>query len=177
MCIRDRGNTNIPAEWETRAICEIMNTGISRGDIQGWQAHKTAKRYPKYGVQLTKKEVLMVSVELKQEKHNALVSFRMIVIAALFLLYMGLSLIHISGPFPTELFDKTGDQICTLGHEFGSVTGRKRRCGWIDLVLSLIHIFHLFVPAIGRHDRLLTLFHVSEASVPPIRSCCGSYNK
>ena len=45
------GNTNIPAEWETRAICEIMNTGISRGDIQGWQAHKTAKRYPKYGVQ------------------------------------------------------------------------------------------------------------------------------
>ena len=45
------GNTNIPAEWETRAICEIMNTGISRGDIQGWQAHKTAKRYLKYGVQ------------------------------------------------------------------------------------------------------------------------------
>ena len=45
------GNNNIPAEWETRAICEIMNTGISRGDIQGWQAHKTAKRYPKYGVQ------------------------------------------------------------------------------------------------------------------------------
>ena len=45
------GNTNIPAEWETRAICEIMNTGISCGDIQGWQAHKTAKRYPKYGVQ------------------------------------------------------------------------------------------------------------------------------
>ena len=45
------GNTNIPAEWETRAICEIMNTGISRGDIQGWRAHKTAKRYPKYGVQ------------------------------------------------------------------------------------------------------------------------------
>ena len=41
------GNTNIPAEWETHAICEIMNTGISRGDIQGWQAHKTAKRYPK----------------------------------------------------------------------------------------------------------------------------------
>ena len=31
------GNTNIPAEWETRAICEIMNTGISRGDIQGWE--------------------------------------------------------------------------------------------------------------------------------------------
>ena len=39
-----------------------------------------------------------------------------------------------SGPFPTELFDETGDKMCTLGHEFGSVTGRKRRCGWIDLV-------------------------------------------
>ncbi|WP_085536479.1 adenylosuccinate synthase [Massilibacteroides vaginae] len=39
-----------------------------------------------------------------------------------------------SGPFPTELFDETGDKICEFGHEFGSVTGRKRRCGWIDLV-------------------------------------------
>ncbi|MGL5273227.1 MAG: adenylosuccinate synthase [Phocaeicola sp.] len=39
-----------------------------------------------------------------------------------------------SGPFPTELFDETGETICQLGHEFGSVTGRKRRCGWIDLV-------------------------------------------
>jgi len=38
------------------------------------------------------------------------------------------------GPFPTELFDNTGDLICELGGEFGSVTGRKRRCGWIDLV-------------------------------------------
>ena len=39
-----------------------------------------------------------------------------------------------SGPFPTELFEETGDKMCTIGHEFGSVTGRKRRCGWIDLV-------------------------------------------
>lgn len=39
-----------------------------------------------------------------------------------------------SGPFPTELFDEVGDALCTLGHEFGSVTGRKRRCGWLDLV-------------------------------------------
>ena len=39
-----------------------------------------------------------------------------------------------SGPFPTELFDEKGDAMCTIGHEFGSVTGRKRRCGWIDLV-------------------------------------------
>ncbi|MBK5719510.1 adenylosuccinate synthase [Dysgonomonas sp. Marseille-P4677] len=39
-----------------------------------------------------------------------------------------------SGPFPTELFDKTGDKLRELGFEFGSVTGRPRRCGWIDLV-------------------------------------------
>lgn len=39
-----------------------------------------------------------------------------------------------SGPFPTELFDQTGDELCRLGHEFGAVTGRKRRCGWLDMV-------------------------------------------
>ncbi len=39
-----------------------------------------------------------------------------------------------SGPFPTELFDETGKTIRDLGHEYGAVTGRERRCGWIDLV-------------------------------------------
>ncbi len=39
-----------------------------------------------------------------------------------------------SGPFPTELFDEVGDTMCKVGHEFGAVTGRQRRCGWIDLV-------------------------------------------
>lgn len=39
-----------------------------------------------------------------------------------------------SGPFPTELFDETGDTIRKIGHEYGAVTGRDRRCGWIDLV-------------------------------------------
>ena len=39
-----------------------------------------------------------------------------------------------SGPFPTELFDATGDSLRALGHEYGAVTGRERRCGWIDLV-------------------------------------------
>ena len=38
------------------------------------------------------------------------------------------------GPFPTELFDETGKRIRDLGHEYGAVTGRERRCGWIDLV-------------------------------------------
>lgn len=39
-----------------------------------------------------------------------------------------------AGPFPTELFDETGKLIRDLGHEYGAVTGRERRCGWIDLV-------------------------------------------
>lgn len=43
-----------------------------------------------------------------------------------------------SGPFPTELLDEIGDAIRTAGHEFGTTTGRPRRCGWMDLV-SLRH--------------------------------------
>ena len=39
-----------------------------------------------------------------------------------------------SGPFPTELFDETGENLRRIGHEFGAVTGRPRRCGWLDLV-------------------------------------------
>ena len=40
-----------------------------------------------------------------------------------------------SGPFPTELADETGQRLGTRGHEFGTVTGRQRRCGWFDAVL------------------------------------------
>jgi adenylosuccinate synthase len=39
-----------------------------------------------------------------------------------------------AGPFPTELFDDVGDHLGTKGHEFGATTGRKRRCGWLDVV-------------------------------------------
>lgn len=39
-----------------------------------------------------------------------------------------------SGPFPVELFDATGDTLRDIGHEYGAVTGRNRRCGWLDLV-------------------------------------------
>ena len=39
-----------------------------------------------------------------------------------------------SGPFPTELFDEIGSTMAKIGNEFGSVTGRQRRCGWLDLV-------------------------------------------
>ena len=39
-----------------------------------------------------------------------------------------------SGPFPTELFDKDGEEMARIGQEFGATTGRPRRCGWLDLV-------------------------------------------
>lgn len=39
-----------------------------------------------------------------------------------------------SGPFPTELFDKTGEKLREIGREFGATTGRPRRCGWLDMV-------------------------------------------
>ncbi len=40
-----------------------------------------------------------------------------------------------AGPFPTELFDEDGEHLARVGREFGSVTGRKRRCGWFDAVM------------------------------------------
>lgn len=40
------------------------------------------------------------------------------------------------GPFPTELFDEVGDRIRDVGHEFGTTTGRPRRCGWFDAVIG-----------------------------------------
>ncbi len=40
------------------------------------------------------------------------------------------------GPFPTELFDESGDRLRTVGHEFGTTTGRPRRCGWYDLPVA-----------------------------------------
>lgn len=39
-----------------------------------------------------------------------------------------------AGPFPTELFDGTGEALRSIGHEYGATTGRPRRCGWLDLV-------------------------------------------
>jgi adenylosuccinate synthase len=39
-----------------------------------------------------------------------------------------------AGPFPTELFDETGEYLCQKGSEFGATTGRRRRTGWLDIV-------------------------------------------
>jgi adenylosuccinate synthase len=47
-----------------------------------------------------------------------------------------------AGPFPTELFDESGEYLSRVGHEFGSVTGRKRRCGWFDSVALRRSVLH-----------------------------------
>jgi adenylosuccinate synthase len=47
-----------------------------------------------------------------------------------------------AGPFPTELFDSSGEHLARVGHEFGSVTGRARRCGWFDAVALRRSIIH-----------------------------------
>jgi adenylosuccinate synthase len=47
-----------------------------------------------------------------------------------------------AGPFPTELFDEFGEHLSRVGHEFGSVTGRQRRCGWFDAVALRRSIVH-----------------------------------
>jgi adenylosuccinate synthase len=47
-----------------------------------------------------------------------------------------------AGPFPTELFDACGEHLSRVGHEFGSVTGRPRRCGWFDAVALRRSVIH-----------------------------------
>lgn len=66
------------------------------------------------------------------------------------------------GPYVTELLDETGDRIRELGHEYGTTTGRPRRCGWLDLVtlkyakrvngLTALSVNHL--DTIGKFDRI-----------------------
>jgi adenylosuccinate synthase len=47
-----------------------------------------------------------------------------------------------AGPFPTELFDESGEYLSRVGNEFGSVTGRRRRCGWFDAVALRRSVVH-----------------------------------
>jgi len=63
------------------------------------------------------------------------------------------------GPFPTELFDEMGVTIQTKGNEFGATTGRKRRCGWLDLPLLkyAIQVGHLEAFAMTKSDVLENL--------------------
>ncbi len=84
-----------------------------------------------------------------------------------------------SGPFPTELDDANGDHMGTRGHEFGATTGRKRRCGWLDLVslkhsLKINSVTGLCITKLDVLDGLETLklavayqYQGQEVSVPP----------
>jgi adenylosuccinate synthase len=71
------------------------------------------------------------------------------------------------GPFPTELFDATGEELGTRGHEFGTVTGRKRRCGWFDAVLV-----RQSVVTNGMHGIALTKLDILDA-FDEIKICAG----
>jgi adenylosuccinate synthase len=67
-----------------------------------------------------------------------------------------------SGPFPTELFDGDGEHLAAKGHEFGSTTGRARRCGWLDTValrrsLAINSITGLCITKLDVLDGLETL--------------------
>jgi adenylosuccinate synthase len=53
-----------------------------------------------------------------------------------------------AGPFPTELFDEDGEHLSRVGHEFGAVTGRRRRCGWFDAVALRRSIVHSSVSSL-----------------------------
>jgi adenylosuccinate synthase len=74
-----------------------------------------------------------------------------------------------SGPFPTELFDETGEELRKVGQEFGATTGRPRRCGWIDLVaLKFTCIIN------GTTKLIMTKADVLDAF--PELSVCTKYN-
>jgi adenylosuccinate synthase len=54
-----------------------------------------------------------------------------------------------AGPFPTELFDETGEHLSRVGHEFGAVTGRPRRCGWFDAIAMRRAVMHNSLSSLG----------------------------
>jgi adenylosuccinate synthase len=54
-----------------------------------------------------------------------------------------------AGPFPTELFDENGEHLSRVGHEFGAVTGRPRRCGWFDAVALRRAVLHSSLSSLG----------------------------
>ena len=71
------------------------------------------------------------------------------------------------GPFPTELFDETGEELRKVGHEYGVTTGRPRRCGWLDAVL-----LRYSVRVSGVTDLALTKLDVLDG-LDEIKVCVG----
>ncbi len=72
------------------------------------------------------------------------------------------------GPFPTELFDEVGERIREVGHEYGTTTGRPRRCGWLDVVAS-----HYSVAVNGLSSIALTRMDVLDGL--PCLQLCTAY--
>ena len=72
-----------------------------------------------------------------------------------------------SGPFPTELHDATGQLLGDRGHEFGTVTGRRGRCGWFDAALV-----RQAVKVAGIHGLALTKLDVLDG-LPELKICIG----
>ncbi len=72
-----------------------------------------------------------------------------------------------AGPFPTELFDETGRSLGERGHEFGTVTGRPRRCGWFDAAMV-----RQAVKVGGIHGLALTKLDVLDG-FPELKLCVG----
>jgi adenylosuccinate synthase len=72
-----------------------------------------------------------------------------------------------SGPFPTELFDQTGERLRRIGHEFGATTGRPRRCGWLDLpalkyAVMINHVTNLLmmkVDVLNQFEEIMVCTH------------------
>ncbi len=74
------------------------------------------------------------------------------------------------GPFPTELFDETGDKIREVGREFGTTTGRPRRCGWFDAVIG-----NFAVRTSGLTEIALNKIDVM-AGINPVKICVAYKN-
>jgi adenylosuccinate synthase len=72
-----------------------------------------------------------------------------------------------AGPFPTELFDEMGEHLSRVGHEFGAVTGRPRRCGWFDAVALRRAVLHNSLSSLG-----VTKLDVLDG-IDTIRICTG----
>ena len=75
-----------------------------------------------------------------------------------------------SGPFPTELLDETGETIRKIGNEFGSTTGRPRRCGWIDLVALQFEIM------INGEEKNYVPFQMNRVEIEPLYKTFEGWN-
>lgn len=103
-----------------------------------------------------------------------------------------------SGPFPTELFDETGEKLRQIGNEFGATTGRPRRCGWIDIpalkytimlngvtqiVLTKIDVLNTFQEIkvciayrINGNISTQIPYDINEAEIEPVYETCKGWN-